>query len=71
MHKECIWSTKNDGSKISENILKIMTISKHTYQQCSYADYSQYVLSLGYDISWPPRLPDLTAPDFFLLGYLK
>lgn len=23
------------------------------------------------DIPWPPRSPDLTAPDFFLWGYLK
>ena len=23
------------------------------------------------DIIWPPRSPDLTAPDFFLWGFLK
>ena len=23
------------------------------------------------DIPWPPRFPDLNAPDFFLWGYLK
>ena len=23
------------------------------------------------DVPWPPRSPDLTAPDFFLWGYLK
>lgn len=23
------------------------------------------------DVSWPPRSPDLTAPDFFLWGFLK
>ena len=23
------------------------------------------------DIPWPPRSPDLNAPDFFLRGYLK
>lgn len=23
------------------------------------------------DLNWPPRSPDLTAPDFFLWGYLK
>ena len=23
------------------------------------------------DVDWPPRSPDLTAPDFFLWGYLK
>ena len=22
-------------------------------------------------VEWPPRSPDLTAPDFFLWGYLK
>ena len=22
-------------------------------------------------LNWPPRSPDLTAPDFFLWGYLK
>jgi hypothetical protein len=28
------------------------------------------ILRFG-DIEWPPRSPDLTAPDFFLWGYLK
>ena len=23
------------------------------------------------DVSWPPRSPDLTSPDFILWGYLK
>ena len=23
------------------------------------------------DVPWPPRSPDLTAPDFFLWGYLR
>ena len=33
--------------------------------------FSQWVIShFGY-VPWPPRLPDLTAPDFFLWGYLK
>lgn len=29
------------------------------------------VMSNRGDIDWPPRSPDLTAPDFFLWGYLK
>jgi hypothetical protein len=29
------------------------------------------VISRFGDIVWPPRSPDLTAPDFFLWGYLK
>lgn len=29
------------------------------------------VISKGGDIDWPPRSPDLAAPDFFLWGFLK
>ena len=29
------------------------------------------VLSRFGDITWPARSPDLTAPDFFLRGFLK
>ena len=29
------------------------------------------VISKNGDVSYPPRSPDLTAPDFFLWGYLK
>lgn len=29
------------------------------------------VISRFGDIDWPPRSPDLTAPDYFLWGYLK
>lgn len=29
------------------------------------------VVSKNGDIDWPPRSPDLTAPDFFLWGFLK
>lgn len=29
------------------------------------------LISKNGDIPWPPRSPDLTAPDFFLWGYLK
>lgn len=29
------------------------------------------LISKGGDFGWPPRSPDLTAPDFFLWGYLK
>ena len=28
-------------------------------------------MSKNGDFEWPPRSPDLTAPDFFLWGYLK
>jgi len=31
----------------------------------------QWVISCLGDVPWPPRSPDLTAPDFFLWGYLK
>jgi hypothetical protein len=33
--------------------------------------YSGRVISKKGDIDWPPRSPDLTAPDFFLWGFLK
>jgi len=33
--------------------------------------FPQRVISRFGDVPWPPRLPDLTAPDFFLWGYLK
>jgi hypothetical protein len=33
--------------------------------------FPQRVISHFGDVPWPPRLPDLTAPDFFLSGYLK
>lgn len=29
------------------------------------------VISLGGDIKWPPRSPDLSPLDFYLWGYLK
>jgi hypothetical protein len=30
-----------------------------------------HLISRFGDIHWPPRSPDLTAPDYFLWGYLK
>jgi len=33
--------------------------------------FPQRVISGFGDVPWPPRSPDLTAPDFFLWGYLK
>ena len=33
--------------------------------------FPQPVISRFGDVSWRPRSPDLTAPDFFLWGYLK
>ena len=33
--------------------------------------FPQRVISHFGDVPWPPRSPDLTAPDFFLWGYLK
>jgi len=33
--------------------------------------FPQRVISRFGDVPWPPRSPDLSAPDFFLLGYLK
>ena len=33
--------------------------------------FPQQVISHFGDMPWPPRSPDLTAPDFFLWGYLK
>lgn len=33
--------------------------------------FPQRVISLGGDITWPPRSPDLNPLDFFLWGYLK
>jgi len=33
--------------------------------------FPQRVISRFGDVPWPPRSPDLRAPDFFLWGYLK
>jgi len=33
--------------------------------------FPQRVISRFGDVPWPPRSPDLTAPDFILWGYLK
>jgi len=33
--------------------------------------FPQRVISGFGDVPWPPRSPDLTAPDFFLRSYLK
>lgn len=35
------------------------------------ASFSPRLISRFGDIEWPPRSPDLSAPDFFLWGYLK
>jgi len=33
--------------------------------------FLQRVISRFGDVPWPPYSPDLSAPDFFLWGYLK
>ena len=33
--------------------------------------FGDRIISRNGNINWPPRSPDLTAPDFFLWGYLK
>jgi len=33
--------------------------------------FPQQVISRFGDVPWPPLSPDLSAPDFFLWGYLK
>jgi len=33
--------------------------------------FPQRAISGFGDVPWPPRSPDLTAPDFFLWGYLE
>jgi hypothetical protein len=33
--------------------------------------FQQRVISRSGDVPWPPRSPDLTAPEFFLRDYLK
>jgi hypothetical protein len=36
------------------------------------SEYCTKILISGFGgINWPPSSPDLTAPDFFLWGYLK
>ena len=35
------------------------------------AMFQDRIISRNYDFEWPPRSPDLTAPDFWLWGYLK
>ena len=29
------------------------------------------MIGIGHQVEWPPRSPDLTPCDYFLLGYLK
>jgi len=33
--------------------------------------FGERIISRTSDFNWPPRSPDLTAPDSFLWGYLK
>lgn len=33
--------------------------------------FGDRIISKGSQFAWPPRSPDLSAPDFFLWGYLK
>ena len=33
--------------------------------------FNNRIISKNADFAWPPYSPDLTAPDFFLWGYLK
>lgn len=33
--------------------------------------FGKRIISKNSEFNWPPRSPDLTAPDFFLWGYLK
>lgn len=33
--------------------------------------FGERIISKNSDFAWPPRSPDLTAPDYFLWGYLK
>ncbi|CAK9821562.1 hypothetical protein ANTRET_LOCUS270 [Anthophora retusa] len=33
--------------------------------------FGERIISRNLAFNWPPRSPDLTAPDFFLWGYLK
>ncbi|RWS18538.1 uncharacterized protein B4U80_02349, partial [Leptotrombidium deliense] len=33
--------------------------------------FGNNVIGLGHQVPWPPRTPDLTAPDFFLWGCIK
>ena len=33
--------------------------------------FPQWVISRFGDVTWPPRSPELSAPGFFLWGYLK
>ena len=33
--------------------------------------FDDRIISRFSDFNWPPRSPDLKAPDFFLWGYLK
>ena len=33
--------------------------------------FNNRVISVGHEVEWPPRSPDLTPFDFFLWGYLK
>ena len=48
--------------------------TSHTARKCMdflRQHFPSKIFSRFGDIAWPPRSPDLTAPDYFLWGYLK
>ena len=45
-------------------------VLQHFVNMADWSDEKCVILRFG-DVQWPPRLPDLTAYDFFVWGYLK
>ena len=43
----------------------------HTARDTMSVIFRERIISSTSDFNWPPRSPDLTAPDCFLWGYLK
>jgi len=57
-HKQCLCS----NATVHTAVISIAALRRL---------FPQRVISCFGDVPWPPRSPDLTAPDFFLWGYLK
>lgn len=53
---------QQDGATAHTSKASMQLLRKH---------FGNRIISRNSDFPWPPRSPDLTAPDFFLWGYLK
>ena len=63
-------------SRTSLQRILVKDLNYHPYkiqitQEMLKAIFPNRLISRFGDVPWPPRSPDLSAPDFFLWGYLK